>query len=86
MHEDLIFDAPGGVGCKTDVPVQPIGADGLNEADGADGDQVLQVHSGVFKAPGDKHHQPQIVLDEQLSCIIVSQGKAFQGLLLLRAF
>ena len=66
VHEDLILDAAGGVGGQLDVLVGPKGVDGLDEADGADGDQVLDVDAGVLKAAGNVHHQPQIPLDEGL--------------------
>ena len=67
VHEDLIFDAAGGVGGQLDVLVGPKGVDGLDEADGADGDQVLDVDAGVLKPAGDVHHQPQVSLDEGLT-------------------
>ena len=43
VHEDLIFDAAGGVGGELDLFVGAEGVDGLDETDRADGDQVLLV-------------------------------------------
>ena len=64
MHQDLVFDAPGGVGGQLDVLGGLIGAHRLDQADGADGDQVLDVDAGILKPPGDVHHQTQVVLDQ----------------------
>ena len=47
------------------------GRDGLDEADGADGDEVLDVDARVLKPPGDVGHQAQIVLDEQIPGLVV---------------
>ena len=43
VHEDLVFDAPGGVGGQAGALVGVEAGDPLDEADGADGDQVLLV-------------------------------------------
>ena len=43
VHEDLIFDAPGGVGGQTRPLLRVEAGDALDEPDGADGDQVLLV-------------------------------------------
>ena len=52
MHEDLIFNAAGGIGRKLDFSVGPEGADRFDESDGADGDQVFDIDACVFKPPG----------------------------------
>ena len=66
VHEYLVFDAAGGVGGQLDILVGTKRVDGLDQPDGADGDQVLDVDAGVLKAAGNVHHQPQIPLDEGL--------------------
>ena len=64
VHQDLVFDAAGGVGGQLDVLGRLIGAHRLDQPDGADGDQVLDVDARVLKPAGDVHHQAQVVLDE----------------------
>jgi len=46
IHQDLIFNTPGSVGCELDILIHPVGADGLDQADGANGDQVLLLRFG----------------------------------------
>ena len=43
VHEDLVFDAPGGVGGQAGALIGVEAGDPLDEADGADGDQVLLI-------------------------------------------
>ena len=59
--------------------------DGLDEADRADRDQVLDVDARVFKPARDVHHQPQVVLDEQGGGLLAAGGERPNGLLLGRA-
>ena len=85
VHEDLILDAARGIGRQLDVPVRFECADGLDEADGPDGDQVLDVHAGVLEPARDVDHEPQIALDEPGPRGLVARGGLLQeGLLLLR--
>ena len=65
IHEDFVFDTAGSVGGQLDAPIRIEGVDGLDKADGADGDQILHAHAGVVKALGNVDHQPEVVLDEQ---------------------
>lgn len=44
----------------------PVGAHRLDEANGADGDEVLNAHAGIFKAPGDIDHKAQVMFDQLL--------------------
>ena len=60
-----VFDTAGSVGGQLDAPIRIEGVDGLDKADGADGDQILHAHAGVVKALGNVDHQPEVVLDEQ---------------------
>ena len=41
VHQDFIFNTPAGVCCQTDALVGLEGVHGLDEADRADGDQIL---------------------------------------------
>ena len=41
VHEDLIFDTSGGICGQTDVLIHLEGGDALDQADGADGDEVV---------------------------------------------
>ena len=43
MHQDLIFNTPAGIGGQPDVFVRLKGGDPLDEANGANGDQVVLV-------------------------------------------
>ena len=84
-HQNFIFDTARGIGCELDVPVGAERADGLDQANRADGDEILNVDAGVFKAPRDVDHKPQIALDEPGPRGLVASGGLLQeGLLLLR--
>ena len=43
MHQDLIFNTSAGVGGEADALVGAEGVHRLDEADGADGDQILLI-------------------------------------------
>lgn len=45
LCEDSIFNTPGRIGCQADFFVRLEGVHGLDQADGADGDQILLVGS-----------------------------------------
>ena len=45
-HEDLVFDAPAGIGGKAHALIGAIGVDALDEPDAADGNEIV----GVVKA------------------------------------
>ena len=75
VHEDLIFDAARGIGRELDIPVGPEGIDGLDEPDGADGNEVLEIDARIFKPPRDIHDQAQVVLDERLPRRLVPGGE-----------
>ena len=63
-HADLIIDALGGIGRQFYIAVGVKGVYRLDQANGADGHQVLNMDAGVVKFAGNVHHQPQIVLNE----------------------
>ena len=83
VHEDLVLNAPGGVGGQLDLLGRLVGAHRLDQADGADGDQVLDVDPRVLKPPGDVHHQAEVVLDEGAGGALVPLGQALDELALL---
>ena len=83
VHQDFVFDAPGGIGGQADVLIQPVGADGFDEPDGSNGNQILQAGGHVLKPPGDVDHQPQIVLHQQLPGLFIPLLQGCQGFLLL---
>ena len=86
MHQNLVFNASAGVGGQLDALGGLIGPHRLDEADGADGDEVLDVDARVLKPPGDVGHQAQIVLDEQIPGLVVPLLQAGdEGPLLLPA-
>ena len=78
VHQNLVLDAPGGVGSQLDVFVHLEGVHRLDETDGADGDEILQPQPGGFELFGNVDHQAQIVDDEGLPCgsvALVQPGK-----------
>ena len=85
VHEDLIFDAARGIRRELDVLVGAEGVDGLDEPDRADGDQILDVDAGVFKAARDVDDQPQVPFDERLARGGVGIGQPCDERGLLRA-
>lgn len=66
MHENFVLDAAGGIGRKLDVPGGAKGVDRLDEPDGADADEILDPHPGIFKFARDIDHQAEIVGDEHI--------------------
>ena len=46
VHQDFILNAPGGVSSQADILIRLEGADALDQADGADGNQVVLVAVG----------------------------------------
>ena len=84
IHQDLILDAPGGIGGQADVLVRREGGDALDEPDGADGDQVVLPAGLRVVLLHDVGHQPEVVLDEDVPGLLVSCRQALQALPLLR--
>ena len=83
MHQNLVLDTPGRVGGQLDILVGLEGIDGLDETDGANGNQILNAHAGIFKPPGNIDHQPEIVFDQRLFGRLVSGGQGGDAQLLL---
>ena len=83
VHEHLIFDAPGHIGGQAHLPVGAEGAHPLDEADGADGDQVVLVAVGGVVLLHNVGHQAQVVLDELVAGLQVPLGGQLQAAALL---
>ena len=74
IHQDLVFDTPGGVGGKLDIFLRIKGINSLDKPDRPDGDQVFHPHSGIVKLLGNIHHQPEIVFDQKFSRLLLPVG------------
>ena len=72
VHEDLVFNTPGGIGSQLDVLFRVEGIDRLDQSDGADGDQILQIDAGIVEPPGQIDHKAEVVLDQGVSRLPVS--------------
>ena len=83
VHEDLIFDTPGGVGGESCPPVRIEAGDPLDESDGADGDQILLVGVLGVVLLHDMGHQAEIPLDEHVPGVLVPLAPAAEILPLL---
>ena len=80
VHEDLIFNASRGVGGEFDLLVGAEGVHGLDEADRADGDQVLLVGGLGVVFLDDMGHQAEIVLHQRVAGLQIAGGGPFQTL------
>jgi hypothetical protein len=49
MHKDFIFEKPGRKCCQLGAFAGLEAFDGLDEANGADGDQILQIFAGIIE-------------------------------------
>lgn len=83
MHEDLVFHTAGGVGGQADALSGVKGGDGLDEADGPDGDQILLVGGLGIVFFHDVGHQTKIAFYEDVTCLQVPSCGFFQIFLLL---
>ena len=83
MHEDFIFNTPGRIGCQADFFVRPEGVHGLDQADGADGDQILLVGSLGVVLLDDMGHQAEVVLHQAVAGRQVSPAPPLQTFPLL---
>lgn len=78
VHQDFILNAPGGVSSQADILVRLEGADALDQADGADGNQVVLVAVGGVVLLHDVGHQAQVVLNEDVAGLQIPLGHALQ--------
>ena len=84
VHEDLVFDALGGIGGQPGALFRLEAGDALDEADGADGDQILLVGVLGVVLFHDVGHQPQVPLDQDVPGRLVPGGVAPEILPFLR--
>ena len=82
LSEDSIFNAPGGVGGKPCALGTVEGRDGLDEANGADGDQILLIARQGVVFFDDVCDQPEIVPDELFACSGIPSPQGSKGGLL----
>ncbi|MNL42747.1 hypothetical protein D3C87_1652240 [compost metagenome] len=80
VHQDFVFNTTRGEGSQLRPLIRREGFDGLNESDGADGDQILQVLSGIVKLLDDMGHQTQVMLNQHIAGIQISPGHQLQML------
>ena len=83
VHEDLVFDAPGGIGGQPGPLLRIKTGDALDQADGADGDQVLLVSALGVVLLHDVGYQPEIPLNEHVPGGLVPLGPPAEIFLLL---
>ena len=83
VHQNFIFDAARSVGGKFDSPARAEGVDRLDQADGADGDQVLLIAGLGIILFDDVRHQAEIVLHQAVAGGQIALGPLLQALPLL---
>ncbi|MNP69846.1 hypothetical protein D3C76_1659990 [compost metagenome] len=80
MHQDFVFNTTRGEGSQLRPLIRRKGFDGLDQPDGADGDQILQVLSGIVELLDDVGHKTQVVLNQHIAGIQISPGHLLQML------
>jgi len=85
MHKDFIVNAPRGVRRQSRTLANIEGVDRLNQPDCAHGNQVVLFHAVGVVFLNHMHHQPQVVLNELISCKLVACGMGLQIFLFLRS-
>ena len=64
-HQHFVLDAAAGVGGELDFLRRVESVDGFNQADRADGNEILQHDAGVVELPGDKDNEAEIVFNQR---------------------
>ena len=72
VHQYLIFTAAGGICGEADAFFGAIGVDAFDEADGADGDEVIGVVGLGVVFLDDVRHETEVVLDEHVARLNVA--------------
>ena len=62
-HQNLIFDAARSVGRQLDILFGIEGIDRLDQSDRADGNQILDADTGIFKLARNVNHQTKVAFD-----------------------
>ena len=75
MHQNFIFNAPGGVGCKARALFGLKGRDSLDQADRSDGDQILLIGCLRVIFLHDVRDEPQIPFDEDIPRLKIPLGR-----------
>ena len=78
MHQNFVFDTTGGIGGELGAFFNGEAFDRLDQADGADRDQVFTVLTGVFEFFHDMGHETQVVFDEHIARMFVPLGHQAQ--------
>src|SRR3954468_15831756 len=69
---DLADDVRRRVGRQLDAPVEVEAVDRLDQADGADLDEILELLAAVRVAPGERAHERHVLLDQLLARLEVA--------------
>ena len=65
MHQNLVFDTAGSIGCKLDIFIGIERIDGFNQANGSYRNQIVQIDAGIIEPAGYVYDKAQIVLYER---------------------
>ena len=84
VHQDLVFNTPGGVGGQSGALLWVKAGDPLDEADGADGDEILLIGALGIVLFHDVGHQTQVPLDQHIPGLRIPLGVPAEVLPLLR--
>ena len=84
VHQDLIFNTPGGVSGQPGALLRVKAGDPLDEADGADGDEILLIGTLGIVLFHDMGHQAQVPLDQDVPGLRIPLGVPAEVLPLLR--
>ena len=74
IHQNLIFNTAGRIGCQFDVLTSIKGIDGFDQPDGTDGNQILHSNPCIVELFRNVYYQPQIVFDQFFSCLLLLIG------------
>ena len=78
VHEDLILNAPAGVGGELDALVRAEGVYRLDQPDGADGDEILLIGGLGVILLQNVRDKPQVVLHQQVPRLQITGGAPLQ--------
>ena len=70
IHQNLVFDAAAGIGGKLDVFGGGEGVHRLDQANGADGDDILYRDAAALELAGNVDHQAQVMGDQDIAAAL----------------